>query len=220
MQLSSHTTVLFHGAHFLNLVSIIVITIVNLFFITIFVFSSSYGLFKTIFFCCCWPVKTPQMNPVRPRFTPLSPFLSRLPPTVLTIYCSLIAFTTYFSVYAYRKPFNVAVYTDLKWFGLDYKVALALAQLVGYVLSKILGIKYVSEVKREDTRRAWYLVGLALFAEVGLILNALLPIAAKPIGLFMTGLPTGMVWGLVVTYLEGRSGTDLMLAASKLVKSG
>ena len=41
--------------------------------------------------------------------------------------------------------------------------------------------------------------------------------------MFLNGLPLGMVWGLIVPYFEGRSGSDFMLVTlciSLIVGSG
>lgn len=58
------------------------------------------------------------------------------------------AFAAYFSMYAFRKPFTAANFEDVgDWsFGLDFKIALVLAQLIGYAASKFIGVKIVSEM--------------------------------------------------------------------------
>ena len=56
------------------------------------------------------------------------------------------AFTCYFCMYAFRKPFTAITYDGEAW-GMSYKITLILAQLFGYTLSKFIGIKVISELK-------------------------------------------------------------------------
>ena len=60
-------------------------------------------------------------------------------------------------------------------------------------------------------------------AETALVLFAVLPPDLKVLAIFCNGLPLGMVWGLVVWYLEGRRTSELLLAGlacSYIVSSG
>jgi hypothetical protein len=66
-------------------------------------------------------------------------------------------------------------------------------------------------------------VALVALAEAALALFAVLPNEGKVLALFVNGLPLGMVWGVVVRYLEGRRITDVLLAGlsiSYIVSSG
>lgn len=131
------------------------------------------------------------------------------------------AFCVYFCMYAFRKPFTASEYAGLEAFGLDLKSVLILSQLCGYMLSKFIGVKIISEMPR--SRRAITLVGLIGIAELALLGFAWLPIPLKIPMLFLNGLPLGMVFGLVLAYLEGRRQTEAMaagLCASFIVSSG
>jgi hypothetical protein len=124
-------------------------------------------------------------------------------------------------MYAFRKPFAAAGYAGDAWLWFDAKTAYILSQVVGYALSKVLAIRIGSQSTRA-TRLRWLLC-LILAAEGALLLFGALPRGLKPIGLLLNGLPLGMVWGLVVRYLEGRRNSDLLLAglsASFIVASG
>ena len=57
------------------------------------------------------------------------------------------AFITYLSMYAFRKPFTAATYDGLSLWGVDYKILLIITQLIGYTISKYIGIKYVWRCK-------------------------------------------------------------------------
>ena len=131
------------------------------------------------------------------------------------------AFITYSSMYAFRKPFTAGVYDGLSLWGLDYKVVIIIAQVLGYTLSKFWGIKQISELK--PSQRVGLIVLLISISWLGLWLFALIPYPYNWWCLFINGLPLGMIWGIVFAYLEGRRQTELLaaiLASSFIVSSG
>jgi len=141
----------------------------------------------------------------------------------LGVYALTAAFMTYFSMYAFRKPLAAASYDgmDTLNLGVDFKIAILSAQVLGYACSKFLGIKFVSEAKAHQ--RAIAIVGLITVAECALVGFAVLPGSLKLLAVFLNGLPLGMVWGLVFAYLEGRRISDVLgagLCASFIVSSG
>ena len=148
-------------------------------------------------------------------------WLSRAPAPVFAIYGGLMAFGAYFAMYGFRRPFAVASYANAAPVLVQYKIALVIAQVFGYALSKVAGIKLVSELPPQ--RRAAAILALIAGAEVCLILFALIP-APWNIGcLFANGLFLGMIWGLVFGFLEGRRVSEVlgaMLCASFIVSSG
>jgi len=137
---------------------------------------------------------------------------SALPVTLFTVMAIMAAFSTYFCMYAFRKPFSAASYEGLKFLNtsFDLKTVLVTSQIIGYALSKMIGIKVVSEVTRRSRFRM--LVGMILAAQAALFAFAVLPPSLKVMAIFFNGLPLGMVWGLVVWYLEGRKTSEMLLA--------
>ncbi|MBW2465107.1 MAG: hypothetical protein JRH11_25885, partial [Deltaproteobacteria bacterium] len=131
---------------------------------------------------------------------------------VFVVYATAAAFATYFGMYAFRKPFAAATFEGQTFFGtgLDLKTAFVISQILGYTLSKYAGIKVVSEIT--PGRRAFTLVGLIAVAELALVGFGFLPVALMSVALFVNGLALGMIWGLVVRYLEGRQSSELLLA--------
>lgn len=121
------------------------------------------------------------------------------------------AFFTYFCMYAFRKPFTAATFQGQEIFGLGLKTVLVVSQVLGYMVSKFIGIKVISEMRREY--RAVAIVGLILASELALIGFALVPVPLKVVMMFLNGLPLGMVFGLVLGYLEGRIQTEALSAA-------
>ncbi len=151
----------------------------------------------------------------------LTRWLASAPTAAFALYAIFASFSTYFCMYAFRKPFAAASYEGFDFWHLDLKTALVISQIIGYTLSKYLGIKVCSEVSR--ARRALTLVGLIAFAELALVMFAIVPNDWKVVAIFFNGLPLGMVWGMVVGYLEGRQTSELLLAGlscSFIVASG
>lgn len=149
--------------------------------------------------------------------------LETAPGTVFVAYAIFAAFTTYFCMYAFRKPFAAAKFEGTLFMGslVQLKTALVISQIIGYALSKYIGIKVCSEIT--PGRRAFALVVLVLWAEAALVLYGLAPNNLKVVAIFLNGFPLGMVWGLVVWYLEGRRTSELLLAGlscSYIVSSG
>ena len=153
----------------------------------------------------------------------LTSWLEKAPTAVFAAYAIVAAFTTYFCMYAFRKPFAAARF-DGEFFlhtKIALKTAIVIGQIIGYALSKYIGIKVCSEVS--PARRALTLVVLIVWAELALVAYGLAPASLKVVAIFFNGLPLGMVWGLVVWYLEGRRTSELLLAGlscSYIVSSG
>jgi len=158
---------------------------------------------------------------VMPRTPPR--WFSNASPGVFTAFASLAGFATYFSMYAFRKPFAAASFGGVDgWhFALDFKIALVLAQLVGYAASKFIGIKVISGMER--TYRAQAILGLIGASWLALVAFAVVPAILKIPAMFLNGLCLGMIWGLVFSYMEGRRTSEVLgavLCASFIVSSG
>jgi hypothetical protein len=142
---------------------------------------------------------------------------------LLTYSAGFAAFGAYFCMYAFRKPFTAATYAGAAELGgLDFKVALVIAQVFGYALSKFIGIKIISEL--QPSLRAGFFLCLMVFAELALVGFGLVGDHwSAVVMLFLNGLPLGMIWGIVFSYLEGRRTTEIlsaMLCVSFIVSSG
>jgi MFS family permease len=140
---------------------------------------------------------------------------------ISTLYISLAAFLTYACMYGLRKPFTVAEFQGLTFWGMDFKALLIISQVIGYALSKFIGIKVISEMRRNY--RAVSIVILTGISECSLILFSIVNPPFNLIFLFLNGLPLGMIWGLVFAYLEGRRTTEILgtiLSISFIVSSG
>ena len=144
-------------------------------------------------------------------------------PALLVFYAMLAGFGTYFCMYAFRKPFSAAEFDGQSFLGSEVglKTALVISQIIGYTVSKYAGIKVLSEMSH--AKRAVALIGLVGAAQVALLLYGVVSGPWKVVAIFLNGLPLGMVWGLVVSYLEGRRTSELLLAGlscSFIVASG
>lgn len=125
------------------------------------------------------------------------------------LWCVVAAFGTYAAMYGFRKPFTAGGYSQAP-FPVDFKTWMVVAQVLGYAVSKFIGIKVVSEI--EPHRRAVLLLGLIAGAEVALVGFALTPVPWNLAFLFLNGLSLGMVFGLVLGFLEGRRLTEAFAA--------
>ena len=140
---------------------------------------------------------------------------------LFTLHCTAAAFGTYFCMYAFRKPFAVATYEGYELWGIDYKVVLIVMQVLGYTLSKFSGIKIISEMTPQ--RRIGAILLFVGIAELALVLFGLIPPPYNFVCLFLNGLPLGLIWGLVFSFLEGRRFTELLgagLCTSFILSSG
>ena len=140
-----------------------------------------------------------------------------------TAHLTLAAFGAYFCMYAFRKPIAVARFDGAAFLGtgVELKTALLVGQVAGYALSKYLGIVVCSALSARS--RAATLVGFVVLAELALVLFAVAPGGWKVAAMFLNGLPLGMVWGLVIRYLEGRRSSEVLLSGlsvSFIVSSG
>ena len=148
-------------------------------------------------------------------------WLERTNSVSFSVYAIIAAFSTYFCMYAFRRPFSAGMFEEMELWGVEYKIILIVSQVLGYTLSKFLGIKYVSEIKPHQ--RVAGIVLLIGVAEVALLFVGLVPYPYNFVFMFFNGLPLGMIWGLVFSFLEGRRFTEALgagLSASFIVASG
>ncbi|RYG48010.1 hypothetical protein EON79_05725 [bacterium] len=123
------------------------------------------------------------------------------------------AFGAYFCMYAFRKPFTAATAQDfgaMTLWGLDSKALLVTTQVLGYLLSKVVGIRVVSELP--PARRALGILGLLGVALASLLVLGLVPLPYSVPAMFVNGLALGMVFGLVLGFLEGRQVSEALIA--------
>jgi MFS family permease len=137
------------------------------------------------------------------------------------LYAAVTAFLTYTVIFGFRKSYTVCIFDGMSYWGLNYKILLVLSQMIGYLLAKFYGIKFISELKRLGRHRIiLLLVGIAWLAW---LCFALVPAPYNIIFLFLNGFPLGMLWGVVFSYIEGRRSTDFIgaaLAVSFIFSSG
>ncbi len=149
--------------------------------------------------------------------------LEKANPVFFTTFAGLAGFAAYFSMYAFRKPFSVAIYEAVPgWhFVLDYKIALVLAQVFGYAISKLIGVKIIAEIAPQ--KRASAIFKLISLSWVALLAFAVIPAPWNVLALFLNGLPLGLIWGLVFGFMEGRRTSEVLgaiVCASFIVSSG
>lgn len=153
--------------------------------------------------------------------SPITRWLSGTNSLWFSVYTAFAAFGLYLCVFALRKTYNVAIYDGYEYLGISFKSWMVLFQVFGYMVSKFIGIKVISELKA--TSRAMGILLMCVIASVSWLLFAIVPMPYNLICLFFNGLPLGMVWGMVFGYLEGRKVTDVLgasLAVSFIFSAG
>ncbi len=153
--------------------------------------------------------------------TQVKEWLQNQPGWLFSLYAIMAAFSTYACMYVYRRAYTAAGFEGLEFLGMELKTVLIISQVFGYTLSKFLGIKVISEMTRD--KRGISIIVLILIAHASLLMFWLVPLPYSIIFLFLNGLPLGMIWGLVFSYLEGRRNTELLgagLSVSFIVSSG
>lgn len=137
------------------------------------------------------------------------------------LYAAVVVFLAYTMIFGFRKSFTVATFDGLTIAGYSYKTVLVICQMLGYLLAKFYGIKYISELKR--TGRGKIIIVLTAIAWLSWVFFAIVPLPYNIIFLFINGFPLGMLWGVVFSYVEGRRSTDFIgatLAVSFIFASG
>ena len=145
----------------------------------------------------------------------------RLSDILFILWAGGAALLSYSLVYALRKPYTAAVFEDVDFFGLDYKVVVTVSQIVGYVISKFMGIKLISELKREERLR--FILMSVVMAELSLVFFGLLSAPYNIAAMFLNGLSLGCMWGVIFSFIEGRRMTDILaslLGVSMVISSG
>ncbi len=132
-------------------------------------------------------------------------------PAVFVAVAGLFSFVAYCCVYAFRKPFTAGTYEGQQLWGIQFKIVLVMAQVAGYALSKFIGIRVISGMTSKH--RAFVLLGTVGVAGGSLLGFALTPYPWNAAWMFVNGLPLGMAWGLIFSYLEGRRVTEALAAA-------
>jgi MFS family permease len=142
---------------------------------------------------------------------PITAWLKRTNALSFTLYASAVSFCLYLCIFSIRKTFGVATYEGLTYWGIDYKVLMITFQVIGYLISKFIGIKVVSEM--QSTYRTQGILLMVSVATVSWLFFGLTPAPYNLVFLFFNGLPLGMVWSLVFGYLEGRKSTEVLGAS-------
>lgn len=130
---------------------------------------------------------------------------------LLNLWAMAAAFSTYFLMYMFRKPFTAASFDNSELSDWDSKSVIVAAQVLGYLCSKLIGIRLISQMPA--SRRAVVLILLILASQAALLLFAVLPSPWHIVAIFLNGLPLGIVYGLVLGFLEGRQMTEALVSA-------
>lgn len=145
----------------------------------------------------------------------------RTRPVFTTLYAGVVAFMTYLCFYPFRRAYTAATYENSSYWDVDFKILMITAQVIGFAVSKGIGIKFVSELGPAQRSKSLWIIACISWVFYGLF--ALTPAPYSLVFIFLASLPLGMVYGILLGYLEGRTITELLVAtltASFIVGSG
>ncbi|MBU6324445.1 MAG: hypothetical protein KJS92_03070 [Bacteroidetes bacterium] len=124
-------------------------------------------------------------------------------------------------MYAIRKPYTAFTYSGFVFLGLPLKAWFVIAQILGYALSKWIGIGFIGSLKK--TNRLQVLLILLTVAAFPLLLLPYTGIEVQLLCMFISGFPLGLVYGVVFSWIEGRRFTEFLgaiLACTFVFSSG
>jgi len=182
----------------------------------------TYSTFPSLYIASC--IATTQLMIEIQRLkkpSALSSWMGKSHPVLFTLVVASSSFLLYTCVYTFRKTFSAATFEGLAYLGISYKVWLVTFQVIGYALSKFIGIRLISELGANS--RAKGILFMVLIAGVSWLGFALMPPPYNIIFLFTNGLPLGLIWGMIFGYLEGRQSTEALgagLSVSFIFASG
>lgn len=152
---------------------------------------------------------------------PLKDLLAKKSSIFLAVYASIFLFITYTCTYAFRKPFTAGLYEGDTLWGFDAKLLYVMAQIIGYACSKFIGVRILPGMQKHQ--RALYSIGLMTFSEIMLIGFGCFPPSLKVIVIFLSGMPLGMIWGILFSYIEGRRISEILnvgISVTLIISSG
>ncbi len=129
----------------------------------------------------------------------------------IALYAAIVAFIAYSSIFAYRKPFSIATFNNIQFWGISYQTLLIISQVIGYMLSKFAGIKLIAEL--QSKKRFAYGLVITGLAWLCLLFFAIVPAPYGIVFMFINGFLLGFMWGIVFSYIEGRTATDFIGAS-------
>lgn len=142
-------------------------------------------------------------------------------PVLQTAYAGAMAFLTYLFFYPFRRAYTAASYVEYSLAGVDFKIWMITAQVLGFAVSKGWGRKVVAELPPE--KRSLRLIQIAILSWVLYGGFALVPAPWNLSFVFLASLPLGWVYGIMLGFLEGRKSTEVLVAtltASFILGSG
>lgn len=137
------------------------------------------------------------------------------------LWAGAACFITYSAMYGFRKGFTAGTYEGFEFSDIKFKTLMILSQAAGYMISKFSGIKFISELRHG--KRIFFILLLIGISELALLGVGLVPYPYNGFMMFLNGLPLGLIWGLVFSYIEGRRLTEVLgaiVATSFIVASG
>jgi hypothetical protein len=124
----------------------------------------------------------------------------------ITLQRNSLAFQVFASLTAFLPIYAFILFDELTqrqlmktgFLGVQFKILMITAQVLGFAVSKGLGVKYVSEMLPENRSKSLILMlALSWFAY---LLFALTPAPYNLIFIFLASLPLGMIYGTILGF--------------------
>ena len=127
---------------------------------------------------------------------------------LISIYLIFISAITDFATYGISTAIFSGEYNTQSVFG-NTKNALTIAQILGYLVGKFIGMRIFARIHKEH--RIYYLMLIYVLATIPLIIFGVLPPVGQVIMFFLSSIPMVLFWGFLVFYIEGRNSTVIII---------
>lgn len=131
------------------------------------------------------------------------------------------AFCAYLFFYPFRRAYTAGTYEHIDLWGINFKAYMILAQVLGFAISKGIGVSIIAEIKQENKAKAMAMVLVSTMILLGFF--AFFPHPYHLLFLVLANIPLGLYYGLILGFLEGRHYTEILVAiltGSFIVGSG
>jgi len=125
-----------------------------------------------------------------------------------TIYLIVTSFILYANLFGIISPVFSVVYNTQSVFG-ETTNALTLARILGSISGKLLGIYILPQIKKE--KRMYWLMLFHILTTIPIIIFGTGHPIVQIVMIYISNVFAVLVWGPLLSYIEGRKYTDLIV---------
>jgi hypothetical protein len=127
---------------------------------------------------------------------------------LITIYVIIVASLSYFFTYGISSALFAGDFATTSVFG-NTKDAITIAQIIGFVIGKIIGATMLHNIKKSH-RFILFMIVTSMSA-IPLVIFGFLPAVGQVCMMLISGMFLVLIWGFLVFYIEGRYATDIII---------